>query len=96
MFKVNMKLTIFLCCVFYVISAPAGWAEDNRFRGTLSCSRIGPKCPDYTEASGEVSFLLDESKQELAYELRVSKIKDVYMAHLHLGHGEQKRARLRR
>jgi len=58
---------------FYVIFASSGWAGDNQFSGTLSCSRIGPRCPEYSEASGEVSFSLDERKQELSYELQVKK-----------------------
>ena len=84
MFKVNLKLSIFMF-ILCVIFASSGWAEDNQFSGTLSCSRIGPRCPEYSEASGEVSFRLDENKQELSYELDVEKIKDVYMAHLHIG-----------
>jgi len=85
MIKVNMKLTILMVCVFCVIFVSTGWAEDNKFSATLSRSRIGPGHPVNTDASGEVFFQLDENKQELAYKLIVKKIKDVYMAHLHVG-----------
>ena len=84
MFKIRLELTIFMFCTFFVILATAGWAEDYQFKGSLDCSKIGPHHPIQTEASGEIFLQLDESKQELAYKLSVEKIKDVYMAHLHL------------
>ena len=83
MFKIHLKLTIFMFCTFFVILATAVWAEDYQFKGYLDCSKIGPRHPIQTEATGEVFLQLDESKQELTYKLSVEKIKDVYMAHLH-------------
>lgn len=83
MFKTQLKLTIFMFSIFFVIFATAGWAENYHFKGSLDCSKIGPRHPIQTEASGEIFLQLDESKQELTYKLSVEKIKDVYMAHLH-------------
>ncbi len=85
MFKINMKFSIFMVSVFFVIYTSAGWAEEYKFTGNLSCSNIGPRHPKQSAATGDVSFQFDATKQELTYIINVEKIKDVYMAHLHVG-----------
>ena len=85
MFKLSLKLIIFMSCIFFVFSTTSVLAEVYQFKGTLTCSKIGPKHPEQTNASGEVFFQLDEAKQELSYKLQVKNIEDVYMAHLHVG-----------
>ena len=82
---VNKKLTIFMFCILGSTLISAAWAEDYRFSGELTCSKMGPRYPDNTDATGKVFFQLDEKKQELTYKLFVEKIEDAYMAHLHAG-----------
>jgi len=84
MLKINRKLTIFMFCIFFVITASVGAAADNMFICDLTSNSIGPKPAD-TEANGSAIFLFDENKQELTYKLLVEKIEDAYMAHLHIG-----------
>jgi hypothetical protein len=84
MIKLNRKLTISLLSFFLVASTPAGPKAVFHFVCGLECNKIGPK-PAYTLAKGDVVFLLDKSKQEITYKLQVTKIRDVYMAHLHIG-----------
>src|SRR5210317_2125181 len=78
-------LTIIMFCVFTMATVSAGLAAGHyRFSCNLYENKVGPK-PANTEASGIVLFQLDEIKQEIVYQLRVEKIQDVYMAHLHMG-----------
>ena len=85
MFKLGLKFTVFMCCMFFVLSTTSVQAEVYKFEGTLTCSKMGPKHPEKTDASGEVYFQFDDAKQELTYKLEVENIEDVYMAHLHVG-----------
>jgi hypothetical protein len=81
-----MKPIIFLCGLFFIVSASAAWAEeDYDFVASMQCSEIGPRHPKQTDASGQVLFKLDEDRQELFYVLKVENLKDAYMAHLHVG-----------
>jgi hypothetical protein len=83
MIKLNRILTIITLSFFIV--ATAVWASSIcQFSSGLECNKIGPK-PAETSAKGDVFFQLDESRQEITYKLQVEKIKDVYMAHLHIG-----------
>lgn len=82
--NLNVKLIIFSFCLLFIVSDSAGTANNSLFSGTLSCSRIGPRHPDNTAASGKIFFQLDESGQELTYNLEVEKINNAYMAHVHI------------
>lgn len=81
--KIIMIITIF--SVFNITTFSIGLAAGHyRFSCDLYENKVGPK-PSETEASGTILFHFDELKQELIYQLRVEKIQDVYMAHIHMG-----------
>ena len=81
--KIIMIITIF--SVFTIATFSIGLAAGHyRFSCDLYENKVGPK-PSETEASGTILFHFDELKQELIYQLRVEKIQDVYMAHIHMG-----------
>jgi hypothetical protein len=84
MIKLNRKLTIIMLSFFIAASASAGPTTVCQFVCGLKCNKIGPKPAD-TSAKGNVFFQIDESKKEITYKLEVEKIRDVYMAHLHVG-----------
>jgi len=84
MLKANWKLVFMSLGLFFIFTATLGTAAENMFVCDLECSNIGPK-PANTSAKGSVVFLLDDSKQELAYRVLVEKVEDAYMAHLHIG-----------
>jgi hypothetical protein len=87
--KVKSILIIIMFCGFTVATISAGLASGHyRFACDLYENNVGPK-PSKTEASGTVLFQFDEIKQEIVYQLRVEKIQDVYMAHLHMGASNQ-------
>ena len=81
---VNRQIIIFMFCIFLITSVSEALAADNIFVCDLAKSKIGPK-PSDSDATGNVVFYLDENKNELSYKLMVEKIKDTYMAHLHIG-----------
>lgn len=85
MLNLNLKHIMFVFCLLFIASDSLGGADNYLFSSTLSCSRIGPRHPDKTEASGQVFFQFDESRRELTYKLQVETITDAYMAHLHIG-----------
>ena len=84
MFRINMKCILILCAIFYIGMISSGSAEECQFSCNLSCNTLGPH-PAETKAKGTIAFQLDESKQELTYKLELQDIKNVYMAHLHIG-----------
>lgn len=62
----------------------AGQGSQESFAGMLEANKVGPK-PAETQAAGQIVFYLDEAKGELTYELQVTNLDDVRMAHLHVG-----------
>lgn len=84
MFRAHMKTIIILICIFFISLISAGTAGECLFSCNLSCNTIGPKPAD-TEARGNATFQLDESRQKIIYKLNLQNIEDVYMAHLHIG-----------
>ncbi len=84
MFRTNKKYIIFLLCFLLIGFISIVSAEEYQFSCKLDCNKIGPKPAD-TKAKGEITFQLNENKQELIYKLEVEEIKDVYMAHIHIG-----------
>jgi len=84
-----LKRAIFLmgCCSLVLAAAGTSLAESDfhcDFLAQLSASTVGPK-PAQTDANGEVYFFLSPDGNELAYQVVVDQIEDVYMAHLHVG-----------
>jgi CHRD domain len=88
MVKIGRKLTIILICSFLAVTVSLAWAATCKFGCCLECNKTGPK-PVQTEAKGIVSFQLDETRHELSYKLQVEKLRDAYMAHLHIGASEK-------
>ena len=84
MVKINRKVLIIMLGIFFVGLVSAGVAGDLMFECSLECTRSGPKTVEI-EGSGNAVFRFDAAKQELRYTLEVEKIRDVYMAHLHIG-----------
>ena len=84
MFKTNKKYILFLLCFLLIGFISIVSAEECQFICKLDCNKIGPKPVD-SKARGEITFQLNENKQELIYNLEVEEINDVYMAHIHIG-----------
>jgi hypothetical protein len=85
---VNRQIVIVMFCIFLITLVSGALAADNMFVCDLAKCKIGPK-PSDTDATGNVVFYLDKNKNELSYKLMVEKIKDTYMAHLHLGSSDK-------
>jgi len=88
MSRTSKQYIIFLLCLLFVGFISTVSAEEYQFGSKLCCNRIGPK-PANTEAKGEISLQLNENKQELIYEVKVEGVKDVYMAHIHIGSSDK-------
>ena len=83
--KQKMILILTILIAFTITTVSIGLATGHyRFSCDLYENKVGPK-PSETEASGTILFHFDEIKQELIYQLRVEKIQDAYMAHIHMG-----------
>lgn len=80
------KLLVTLTMLIWAATTAAAFAGQpvQEFDAVLQANQVGPK-PAVTEAVGQVTFYFDQATGVLTYELQVTNIEDVRMAHLHVG-----------